>query len=573
MENCSPFWACSPSSHLAQLDDLETKAFKIIGIPHDEAVYEPLTSPSPTGRWSLCLLPPPFLVLHPLPSPCSALSTPKYLQDACGPPGSPILEKLMKSRKPLLTSTHLFLFFPPVEPPSTLSSISFLPPGLQDICSPPSQIPPPPIQSHDLFYKMLHNSTFCLVPRGRRLGSFRFLEALQAACIPVLLSNGWELPFSEVIDWRKAIVQGEERLLLQIPSLVRSFDNDQILSIRQQTQMLWETYFSSVDKIVTTTFEIIQDRIYKHVSRNQIMWNVAPGGLHILPQFSTHLLDFPFYYALLGAKPAEWFTALIYVTSPLISQSQPIMKLIVALAKSKYCSQIVVLWNCDKPVSPKIKWPDTTVPFVVINAESKTISSRFMPLDVIQTDSVLSLDEDIVLSTNEVDFAFTVWQNFPERIVGYPARSHFWDANKARWGYTSKWTNDYSMVLTGAAFYHRYYHYFYTHYLPESLKSVVDQLDNCEDILMNFLVSAVIKLPPIKVTQKKQYKETMMQQGPKASRWADPDHFAQRQSCINSFSAWFAGMPLRHSQMRLDPVLFKDQVSILRKKYHDIERP
>lgn len=57
---------------------------------------------------------------------------------------------------------------------------------------------------------------------------------------------------------------------------------------------------------------------------------------------------------------------------------------------------------------------------------------------------------------SQVDFAFTVWQSFPERIVGYPARSHFWDSNKERWGYTSKWTNDYSMVLTGAAIYHRY---------------------------------------------------------------------------------------------------------------------
>lgn len=56
-----------------------------------------------------------------------------------------------------------------------------------------------------------------------------------------------------------------------------------------------------------------------------------------------------------------------------------------------------------------------------------------------------------------MDFAFTVWQSFPERIVGYPARSHFWDSNKERWGYTSKWTNDYSMVLTGAAIYHRYH--------------------------------------------------------------------------------------------------------------------
>lgn len=55
-----------------------------------------------------------------------------------------------------------------------------------------------------------------------------------------------------------------------------------------------------------------------------------------------------------------------------------------------------------------------------------------------------------------MDFAFIVWHSFPERIVGYPARSHYWDATKGRWGYTSKWTNEYSMVLTGAAFYHRY---------------------------------------------------------------------------------------------------------------------
>ncbi|CAB1412625.1 unnamed protein product [Pleuronectes platessa] len=62
------------------------------------------------------------------------------------------------------------------------------------------------------------------------------------------------------------------------------------------------------------------------------------------------------------------------------------------------------------------------------------------------------------------------------------------------------------------------------------------------------------------------------QPGSKASRWADPDHFAQRQTCMNAFSQWLGFMPLVHSQMRLDPVLFRDQVSILRKKYRDIER-
>ncbi|KAI7798390.1 exostosin-1b, partial [Triplophysa rosa] len=392
------------------------------------------------------------------------------------------------------------------------------------------------------YREMLHNSTFCLVPRGRRLGSFRYLEALQAACVPVMLSNGWELPFSEVIDWNTAAVIGDERLLLQIPSTVRSIHQDKILALRQQTQFLWEAYFSSVEKIVLTTLEIIQDRVLQQMSRSTMMWNSHPGGLFTLPLYSSYLGDFPFFYAELGIKPNPKFTAVIHAVTPLVSQSQPILKLLASVAKSQYCSQIIVLWNCDKSLPAKHRWPATSVPIIVIEGE------------------------------NKVDFAFTVWQSFPERIVGYPARSHFWDNNKERWGYTSKWTNDYSMVLTGAAIYHRYYHFLYTHFLPNSLKSMVDQLANCEDILMNFLVSAVTKLPPIKVTQKKQYKETMMGQSSRASRWADPDHFAQRQTCMNKFASWFGGMPLVHSQMRLDPVLFKDQVSILRKKYREIER-
>ena len=45
---------------------------------------------------------------------------------------------------------------------------------------------------------------------------YRFLEALQAGCIPVLLSNGWVLPFDSKIDWNLAAVWADERLLLQV---------------------------------------------------------------------------------------------------------------------------------------------------------------------------------------------------------------------------------------------------------------------------------------------------------------------------------------------------------------------
>ncbi|XP_060114087.1 exostosin-like 1 [Heteronotia binoei] len=422
------------------------------------------------------------------------------------------------------------------------------------------------------YQELLHNSTFCIIPRGRRLGSFRFLEALQAACIPVLLSNGWELPFSEVIDWSKSAIVGDERLLLQIPSTVRCLPSDKILAFQQQTQFLWEAYFSSVEKIVQTTLEIIKDRIFHQVSRPRFFWNTLPGGLLALPEYSTHLSDFPFYYLQQGSSPSSKFTALIRAVSPVVSLSQPILKLIQAVSRSPYCAQIVVLWSCEKPPPLSTKWPQTTVPLTIIHASSK-VSDRFLPYSALGTEAVLSLDEHTSLSTDEVDFAFTVWRSFPDRIVGFPMRSHFWDTSRNQWSYTSKWTNEVSMVLTGAAFYHRYYHSLFTHYLPARIRNFIDQIASCEDILMNFLVSAVTKLPPIKVTQKKQHRDVPLPQLLKSAPTSNGNlRFSQRQECVNQFVAWFGYMPLVHSQFRLDPVLFKDQVSVLRKKYRHLER-
>lgn len=50
----------------------------------------------------------------------------------------------------------------------------------------------------------------------------------QAACIPVLLSNGWELPFSDVIQWNQAVIEGDERLLLQVNSMLTTTESREL---------------------------------------------------------------------------------------------------------------------------------------------------------------------------------------------------------------------------------------------------------------------------------------------------------------------------------------------------------
>ena len=81
-------------------------------------------------------------------------------------------------------------------------------------------------------------------------------------------------------------------------------------------------------------------------------------------------------------------------------------------------------------------------------------TSSFFLLQIV-TDAVLALDVDVSLTADEIDFAFSVWRDHRDRITGFPARSHYWDHKKKAWAYTSRWSNEYSMVLTSAAFYHR----------------------------------------------------------------------------------------------------------------------
>ena len=101
METCSPLWGGAPTSHLAPLHAVETKAFRIIGISRDEA--ESLgrcvclsVSPSlflslspEAGRWSFCLLPSPLRSRPPPPRLCLRFLPAIFKQGAQGLPTTP----------------------------------------------------------------------------------------------------------------------------------------------------------------------------------------------------------------------------------------------------------------------------------------------------------------------------------------------------------------------------------------------------------------------------------------------------------------------------------------------------
>lgn len=157
-------------------------------------------------------------------------------------------------------------------------------------------------------------------------------------------------------------------------------------------------------------------------------------------------------------------------------------------------ARIVVVWN--NVYEPLPAWLGAMqderlggVPITVVRQCVNSLNNRFRPFAAIETDAVLSMDDDILLSEHDLGRIFWRWRENPGAIVGMTER--FSVLHKGIHHYTVFPTDTLEsrpMVLTDCGMMHRHFYAKYWSEPMRALRDFVDRNTNCEDILINFMV-------------------------------------------------------------------------------------
>ena len=122
-----------------------------------------------------------------------------------------------------------------------------------------------PSKDKNSYLNLLFTSRFSLLPRGNGWAlSYRHIEAMNVGSIPVIISDKYALPFSELIDWKSCSIIIKENELCNLLEVIKSNLNRED-ELRQNVKDVYNKYFSTTAKIIATSLQIYMDKKIKCV--------------------------------------------------------------------------------------------------------------------------------------------------------------------------------------------------------------------------------------------------------------------------------------------------------------------
>ncbi|MED6156687.1 hypothetical protein PIB30_016622 [Stylosanthes scabra] len=84
------------------------------------------------------------------------------------------------------------------------------------------------------YYTMLRKSKFCLCPSGYEVASPRVVEAIYTGCVPVLISDHYVPPFSDVLNWKAFSVEVPVKDIPRLKEILLSISPRQYIRMQRR---------------------------------------------------------------------------------------------------------------------------------------------------------------------------------------------------------------------------------------------------------------------------------------------------------------------------------------------------
>uniref|UniRef100_A0A0N4Z109 Glyco_transf_64 domain-containing protein n=1 Tax=Parastrongyloides trichosuri TaxID=131310 RepID=A0A0N4Z109_PARTI len=382
----------------------------------------------------------------------------------------------------------------------------------------------------------LINNEYCLHSTTLPINYEIVLKVIKDSCIPIMTSN--QLKYLEGNDKKNNPYLERAIILREVFS-----KNANCLAISKELQKM---RIDNIEKLFYGEKMVLEESIKsqgKQINRDYIKKGTFKKLEKTVPLYDNDKNYFiKAKYS--GKIKSNLFTVIVLTYKRVKTLKNVIRK----LNLNRNVDKIIVVWNDQnkKDIPKKSTWPRIRKGLYFVKTKKNSLNNRFLPLDIICTDAILSLDDDQIINNNLINKGFSIWKKNQDVLVGYYTRRTF---DKHKIGYFPQKRNTFDLILTGLAFIHMKYLIKYTNEMNFNIRNYIDKNMNCEDIAMNFLIANSSRKPNLSIGKGIGLHQSIVNNGLSSKK----NHYKEREKCVKYFIEIYGKNPMKKSSVHLYP--------------------